>query len=281
MSFRSRFPSEVFYSVPRAEVTQGPKDYYPALFRLSEIALRNTYDISIHNPERILDEPAVYAANHVQFADSLLVSMIHTETTHHPMRFVIKKELSDGRGLDNEGKYGKPLQWFMGHTRQIPVDREGLDGGASTIAMSRLAREALRRGESIGIHPGRTRSDESDGLPLFEAGVGAIALSNKVPVVPVAIQYGEKSGGVGRRTSVDVSYGVPITPSDFPQLPPTTAEEFANNDATTDSSDGSKPKRLSGTEKAMRIASEAERRVATMLNVQRTGLRAALRGKSR
>ena len=264
-------PERPAESTPKhQEKNVQPADYYRQLYVLSRFVLNRVYDITVEGEENILDEPAEYAANHVEFADSLIMSAIHTEKTGQPMRFVIKQEYVDGLGLDDKGKLGRSTKWFMEHTWQIPVDREAEDGGASAINMVRKAKEAKKRGESIGIHPGGTRINEAEGLPRFNDGVGLIALSAGLPVVPVSLQYGEKTGRF-RKTPVLVKYGEPVHPAQFSNLP----------DPDIDLSQGAavarEAQRLTGKERIRRITTTTEARVAKMLDIGRTGIKAQLK----
>ncbi len=254
----------------KTEKDVPPADYYRQLYVLSRFVLNRTYDVQIEGEENILDEPAIYAANHVQFADSLLMSAIHTEHTGAPMRFVIKQEYVEGSGLNNKGKLGRSTKWFMEHTWQIPVDREAKDSGASAMRMVRLAQAALQRGESVGIHPGGTRIDESEGLPRFNDGVGLIALTSRKPLVPVSLQYGEAEGRF-KKTPVIVKYGEPVMPVDFSTLPD------PDIILSTEAAETREHERLTSKERVRRITSTAEARVAGLLNVARTGKKAVLK----
>ncbi len=255
----------------KTEKDVPPADYYRQLYVLSRFVLNRTYDVQIEGEENILDEPAIYAANHVQFADSLLMSAIHTEHTGAPMRFVIKQEYVEGGGLNNKGKLGRSTKWFMEHTWQIPVDREAKDGGASAMRMVRLAQAALQRGESVGIHPGGTRIDESEGLPRFNDGAGLIALTSRKPLVPVSLQYGEAEGRF-KKTPVIVKYGEPVMPVDFSTLPDPDIIL-----STEEAAETREHERLTSKERVRRITSTAEARVAGLLNVARTGKKAVLK----
>ncbi len=244
------------------ETSERPKDYYPQLYKMSRFVLRSIYDVRIQGEENILDEPAIYAANHVKFADSLLMSMVHTEQTGEPMRFVVKKEYLEGKGINNKGRLGAPVKWFMEHTWQIPVDREAGDA-SSTLKMVREVKAAKKRGESTGIHPGGTRIDESEGLTRFNEGVGLAAVSADLAAVPVSIEYGERPHWYSK-IPVLLQYGTPITPEEFPLLP------------DPESSDAEQ-KRLTSKEKIRRVTMALEERVATMLDIARTGTKAVLK----
>lgn len=255
---------------PTPERPKDPADYYRQLYVVSRFVLHRLYDVRVEGSENILEEPASYAANHVNFSDSLIMSMLHTEKTGEAMRFVIKQEYLEGKGLDNNGKLGRSTKWFMEHTHQIPVDREAKDSGASAMRMVRQAKEIFKNGESIGIHPGGTRIDESGGLPRFNDGIGLIALSTGTPVVPVSLQYGESEGRF-RKTPVVVKYGEPVMPYQFPTLPDPDVE------LTPEAAEAREAERLSSKERVRRITQTAEARVAALLNVGRTGIKAQLK----
>lgn len=253
---------------PEADA-QRPDRYMP-LYKLSRFVLRSIYDVQIEGEENILDEPAIYAANHVEFADSLLMSMVHTETTDKPMRFVVKQEYLDGKGVDDKGKFGRSVKWFMETTWQIPVDRESNDP-SSVKRMLRKSNEAKNRGESTGIHPGGTRIDAARGLDRFNDGVGMLAISAKEPVVPTMLKY-EKRPHWYSRIPVIIRYGDPVMPEDFALLPDPDATP--DTQATTEDA-ALKP--ITGKDRVRRITSTIEQRVADMLEVSRTGVKSQLR----
>ncbi|WP_165367606.1 lysophospholipid acyltransferase family protein [Phytoactinopolyspora endophytica] len=99
---------------------------------------------------------------------------------------------------------------------------------ASTAAL-RAARDALGRGEIIGIYPEGDVSATTDGSPRrFRFGVGRLALDTQVPVIPVAhhdaraIGSGSTARSLGgaltsivRRPTVRLRVGKPISPDEF------------------------------------------------------------------
>ena len=137
--------------------------------------------------------------------------------------------------------------------------------------MVRLAQAALQRGESVGIHPGGTRIDESEGLPRFNDGAGLIALTSRKPLVPVSLQYGEAEGRF-KKTPVIVKYGEPVMPVDFSTLPDPDIIL-----STEEAAETREHERLTSKERVRRITSTAEARVAGLLNVARTGKKAVLK----
>jgi len=183
-------------------------DLYKAFYPAFKYGLHRKYDISVENPENVLDMPAIYAPNHIKFADSALVAMVYTDITGLPLRFAAKQEYFDGDGIDNEGKLGRSMKFLMEHSRMIPVNRENVDFEALMADTSR----ALRRGDSVALHPEGTRSEDGK-IHRFRPGAAMIAIANSVPVVPTGLLYTEYS--YGRKTHVDVMFGDALYPSEF------------------------------------------------------------------
>jgi 1-acyl-sn-glycerol-3-phosphate acyltransferase len=192
-----------------------PRDLYKALYPIAKFVLNLKYQHEVINPHNILEEPAIYAANHIHAVDSLLLSEAYYEEVGDPMRFVMKQGYADGTGVDDKGKFGRTAKFIVDHTLQIPVSREGNDKASLKLFEDRVA-QTLARGDSVGIHPEATRS--SDGrLYKFKSGAARLAIANEVPIVPVGLVYDEHSNS--RKTNVQISFGEPIFPEDLHHLP--------------------------------------------------------------
>jgi 1-acyl-sn-glycerol-3-phosphate acyltransferase len=113
--------------------------------------------------------PAILAANHVSFLDSMLMMTL----VDRNISFVGKAEYMDSW----KTKFVFPA---MG---MIPIDRSG---GDKSQAALETAERVLRRGELFGIFPEGTRS--RDGV-LHKGRTGAARLALKVgcPILPVGI----------------------------------------------------------------------------------------------
>lgn len=194
---------------------QPKKDRYHLLFPVFNRGLKIMFNRDIHGTENILEEPALYVANHIRATDSLLIAQAYTEVTGEALRFGAKKEYFDGKGIDNKGKLGRTAKWLMESTGQIPVDRRRENPRALEEFM-KTATGLLESGESIALHPEGTRSPDGR-IYTFRATAARIAMQAKVPLVPVGLVYDESRPL--RRTPVTIRFGEPITPEDFDKLP--------------------------------------------------------------
>jgi len=192
-----------------------PKDFYKVLYPVAKFVLDLSYHQTVLNPENILDEPAIYAANHVHAADSPLLSKAYTDNTGLPLRFVMKHGYAAGTGIDDKGKLGRTAKFIVNHTRQIPVFRGENDVASFKLFEDRVA-QTLARGDSVGIHPEGTRSKDGK-LSKFKAGAARLAINNSVPIVPVGIVY--NSGSKYDKQDVDILFGEPVYPEQLERVP--------------------------------------------------------------
>jgi 1-acyl-sn-glycerol-3-phosphate acyltransferase len=144
--------------------------------------------------------PAVLAANHVSFLDFLLLGLVGEEQCGRRVRFLARHDLWKVRPVGR-------LMDRMGH---VPVDRD-----APADAYLR-AREALRRGELVGIFP-EAGVSRSFTVRALMPGAAALANETGAPLVPVVLWGGQriwtaKSRPVLRRH-------VPVSVSVGPRLP--------------------------------------------------------------
>lgn len=201
---------------PESE-TNLPKrrDAYKLVYPVFNAVLNRYYHRTVSGVENIPDTPAIYVPNHIKIADSLLVAAAYTDETGIPLRFGAKQEYFEGKGINDNGKLGRSVQWVMEHTHQIPVDRESRDPRAFQRLQSEVA-DRIAYGDSVALHPEGTRSTDGR-LHKFKSGAARIALALSVPIVPVGLVYTEHSNK--RFTDVDVKFGKPVTPEEFTHLP--------------------------------------------------------------
>ncbi len=142
---------------------------------------------------------AVLAANHVSFLDFLLLGLVGEEGGGRRVRFLARHDLWKvwpvGALLDR-----------MGH---IPVDR------AAPAHAYLLAREALRRGELVGIFP-EAGVSRSYTVRALMPGAVALARDTGAPLVPVVLWGGQRLWTA--KTRPTWRRGVPVTIAVGPRL---------------------------------------------------------------
>ncbi|MFY9913402.1 MAG: lysophospholipid acyltransferase family protein [Nocardioidaceae bacterium] len=143
----------------------------------------------------------IIASNHLSFIDSVVIPIAAPRT----VLFIAKKEYWEGTGL--RGAFLRA--WFKA-MRSIPVER-----GTHRAAQASLdaALQVLKDGQAFGIYPEGTRSRDGR-LYRGKTGVGWLALTAQVPVVPCALIGTDKLQPVGSRiprfTRVTVRFGKPL-----------------------------------------------------------------------
>ncbi|HET8992223.1 MAG TPA: lysophospholipid acyltransferase family protein [Rhodococcus sp. (in: high G+C Gram-positive bacteria)] len=144
---------------------------------------------------------AVIAMNHTGYMDFTYAGIPARETKRY-IRFMAKKEVFDN-------KISGPMMRAMKH---IPVDRG--DAGDSY----RLAVEALRRGDLVGVFPEETISRSFE-LKEFRSGAARMALEAGVPVVPMVLWGSQRVWTKGHpkrlgrtNTPITIVVGAPIEP---------------------------------------------------------------------
>lgn len=113
--------------------------------------------------------PAVLAANHQSFSDSLFLPLV----LRRRVTYVAKAEYFESW----------KTAWFFRAAGQIPIRREG--GSVSQRALD-TASEVLRAGRLLGIYPEGTRSPD-ERLHRGHTGAARVARNCGVPIVPVGI----------------------------------------------------------------------------------------------
>lgn len=132
--------------------------------------LRFFYRIRVEGIEHLSATAGVIlASNHVSFCDSVFLPLV----VGRRVTFVAKAEYFDD----------PKTAWIFRALGQIPIKRSG--GSASQGALE-AASDVLRAGGLFGIYPEGTRSPDGR-LYRGRTGVARLALSNRVPVVAVAM----------------------------------------------------------------------------------------------
>ncbi|MGH3651618.1 lysophospholipid acyltransferase family protein [Glutamicibacter sp.] len=143
----------------------------------------------------------IVASNHLSFFDSLIIQAL----TPRDVAFFAKAEYFTTPGLK-----GKVMKTFFESVGSIPVQRG--EQAASVAALDSLV-EIVEGGKGIGIYPEGTRSRDGK-LYRGRTGVGWLALTTGVPVVPVGLIGTEKlqpAGSKGfRPAKFHIHYGEPL-----------------------------------------------------------------------
>ncbi len=149
------------------------------------------------------DGPAILAANHLSFCDSLFLPLM----APRKVVFIGKEEYFTGTGIK-----GRLIAAFFRGVGTIPVDRRGGSEAADALA---TALRVLRAGRLFGIYPEGTRSPDGR-LYRGKTGVARLALESGAPVVPCALIGTNIVQPLGYRlprriAPVTVVFGEPMT----------------------------------------------------------------------
>jgi len=138
--------------------------------------------------------PVILAANHVSFLDPPLIGITAFRETY----FLAKK------GLFHVTPF---FSWLITSFNAMQV--HGTEGMIRAIQL-------LRQGKAVVIFPEGTRSRKGELLP-FNPGIGFLAISLGVPVVPAYIANADKKffSLMLRFHPLKVTYGTPVYPRDF------------------------------------------------------------------
>ena len=144
--------------------------------------------------------PAVLAATHVSFLDFILLGLVGEERGGRRVRFLARHDLWRVW----------PVGWLMRRMGHIPVDR---DAPAHAYL---LARDALRRGELVGIFP-EAGVSRSWTVRALMPGAAALARDTGAPVLPVVLWGGQRLWTA--KTRPTLRRGVPVSIVVGPRLP--------------------------------------------------------------
>ena len=136
----------------------------------------------------------VVVINHTGYLDFALAGLPFWREHGRFVRFMAKREVFAHRVMG-------PLMRAMHH---IPVDRSA---GAGAF---RLALEALRAGELIGVFPEATIS-RSFCLKEFKSGATRMARAAGVPLIPMALWGSQRVWTTGRKPTVRAARHIPIS----------------------------------------------------------------------
>lgn len=141
--------------------------------------------------------PAVLAANHQSFCDSLFLPLV----VHRKVTYLAKAEYFDSR----------KTAWFFRAVGQIPIRR---GGGKESERALETAAEVLGEGKLLALYPEGTRSRD-EWVHRGRTGVARLSRECGVAVVPVGISGTVDVQPVGARMlrpwrTVTVRFGEPM-----------------------------------------------------------------------
>lgn len=128
----------------------------------------------------------IIASNHLSFCDSLVIPIV----APRQVTFLAKAEYFDGKGVK-----GAASRAFFEGLGAVPVPREQKRGAMAALE---AGKGVLDRGMAFGIYPEGTRSLDGR-LYRGKTGVAWLALTARVPVVPVGVVNTDKVQPVGTR----------------------------------------------------------------------------------
>jgi 1-acyl-sn-glycerol-3-phosphate acyltransferase len=143
----------------------------------------------------------IIASNHLSFVDSIAIPSV----VKRKVVFLTKSDYFTG-----SGPKGFVSRAFFEGLGMLPVDR---DDSKAAIASLSTALDVLGRGDAFGIYPEGTRSRDGR-LYRGRTGVGPLAQTARVPVVPVGITGTEHVMAVDsnrlRVVPVTIEFGKPL-----------------------------------------------------------------------
>lgn len=164
------------------------------------------FRLRIHGVEHVPSGAALLAGNHVSSLDGPLLAIATGRAARRMTRFLVAAEFFERARF----------RWALRLYRQIPLRRGAGDAAALETAVATVSAGAL-----AGIFPeGRVNPAPEDGLQAGHRGVARLALTTRVPVVPVGIwgtqrRWPPRGLRWGRplRPVVAIVYGAPLRPS--------------------------------------------------------------------
>ena len=146
--------------------------------------------------------PALLASNHLSIIDSVYLPLMLSR----PVVFPAKAEYFTAKG-----PVGRLWAAYLRSTNQLAMNRDDTRSATATLE---AAADILRAGELFGFYPEGTRSPDGR-LYRGRTGVGWLALSSGVPVIPVAMIGTEQvlppGSKIPRLSRIEVRVGKPLT----------------------------------------------------------------------
>jgi len=140
---------------------------------VSALIIKGWFRVTVVNPERFLDQPCVYAFNHLSWMDPLL--LLATLPSQPRLYFYGPKQEDLRKGGRNR------FMWWTGVPVPFSPRKDDL------ITSVRYVQAVFDSGGALAIAPEGTIHVHEGDLLSFEDGAAYLALRAGVPIVPVAI----------------------------------------------------------------------------------------------
>jgi 1-acyl-sn-glycerol-3-phosphate acyltransferase len=161
-------------NLPRGELSEFQRAFRHWFSRmLASLVMKTWFRITVVNPERFLNEPALYCFNHLSWMDTLLVIATFPK---QPRLYMYGPKQADIRtGGRNR------FMWWTGIPVPFSPNKDDM------LTSVKRAQAVFDSGGVLAIAPeGAIHVHEGELLP-FEEGAAYLALRAGVPIVPVAI----------------------------------------------------------------------------------------------
>ncbi|HTQ79578.1 MAG TPA: lysophospholipid acyltransferase family protein [Thermoanaerobaculia bacterium] len=145
--------------------------------------------VEIAGAERLsaTPEPALFALNHSNAAESLLVPAVLFYLRGRPIHFLADWMFLDLPLVGPLLRLGEPIPVYGKRARFGWRDRRRRRRAAEPVLDACLAR--LREGRSVGLFPEGTRNPDPAHLLPGRPGLGQLVLRSSAPVVPIGVRY--------------------------------------------------------------------------------------------
>jgi long-chain acyl-CoA synthetase len=188
----------------RAGIRRGPFDWPVTVFLacVLRMIMRAFYRLKVEGVENLPPPPFILAANHASYLDGFAIAACLPLKVYRRLYFLGERKYFSGR----------PMSLFGRLAHVISIDRDARLG----LALE-LSSFVLRGGGALSVFPEGGRSVDGE-VMQFKKGIGILALSLNVPVVPARIEGTFEAFPRGafwpRPGRIRLVIGKPLSPAD-------------------------------------------------------------------
>jgi 1-acyl-sn-glycerol-3-phosphate acyltransferase len=145
--------------------------------------------LEIEGAERLQEseEPAIFALNHNNSLESILIPAVLVQLRRQPVHFLVDWMYLQIPGLGSLIRFGDPIPVYGKRARWGLWENHRREWRRRPILEACL--ERLGDGGSLGIFPEGTRNRDPHRLLPGRPGLGELVLRSRAPVVPIGIHY--------------------------------------------------------------------------------------------